>query len=734
MVINEVYTGAGLTATMIPEMDFELSDLVGATANSVKTISTTSNQTTLTWTVLDTNRLVPNIYKGCVAKLTGYSANNANLLGKTFNLVIKSNTENTIVFNHALSSVAGDRWRCTILSYGAPVLAPSTTSITGNGVTGITIVNDGARILFAASQTLAFSGGGGAGATGTYTLTKHKNALTCTAESGANYDGTKLITIKSVAATPITYVFWFNAGGAGTDPNNSSPIVDIEVVLDNGDAVGTVASTLTAAINTAAGLTATVVGAEVTVEPTNGGYLTSHCVLTGSSHPLTKTELVIGGEVEAVSIGNSGSGYTSAPAIAAVTTAVSAGTNATFSTTFGTVTSPTLLSDNWLGLVNTIAPPSVDVEMKQLNLALGGTRNFNYQYKGAETLGNASIDVSASHGMWLYYALGSMSYTIAAGNLNSSSLSAATPAADSSFGLATGGSNIYRTKGSVIVPTPPAGTVLSNYKQIKGPVEYVFSESDSGDLPSFALEVTAEKGNITYATQDATDDFRKHYSRIYTGLQVNTLTMNFEEGQELKMTIDAMARKAHDAANNYTPKAGVTANTNLFNLKTGTILLTADDTKPYMFSDGSIKVYGQSLGRVKNGSITITNSLTAQRFIGNYDRSITSATTAGQRIYTVTLTLLITDRKMWEELRNENETTTTKSSSGSATSEFGDIELEFEKDSNTQDKLVIKLKDYLTSNVDIPFPDDKGALEVVVTLQPRNLSTCTYTGKWIIQG
>jgi len=732
MVINEVYTGAGLTATMIPEMDFELSDLAGTLTNSVKTISTTSNQTTLTWTVSDTNRLVPNIYKGCVAKLTGYSSGNTSLLNKTFNLVIKSNTENTIVFNHALSNVAGDRWKCTILSYGAPVLSPSTTSITGSGVTSITIGTDGTQIPFSANQNLVFSTGS---ATGTYTLTKHKNALTCTAESGANYDGTKLITIKSVAATPITYVFWFNAGGAGTDPNNSSPIVDIEVVLDDGDAAGTVASTLAAAINTAAGLTATVVGAEVTVEPTNGGYLASHCVLTGSSHPLTKTELVIGGEVEAVSIGNSGSGYSSVPAVSGAGTTSGTQVAATFTATIGTVTSPNLLSDNWLGLVNTISPPTVDVEMKQLNLALGGTRNFNYQYKGAETLGNASIDVSASHGMWLYYALGRMSYTIPGGNLNNSTnLSPASPAADSSFGLATGGSNIYRTKGSVIVPTPPAGTVLSNYKQIKGPVEYVFSESDSGDLPSFALEVTAEKGNITYATQDATDDFRKHYSRIYTGLQVNTLTMNFEEGQELKMTIDAMARKAHDAANNYTPKAGVTANTNLFNLKTGTISLTADDTKPYMFSDGSIKVYGQSLGRVKNGSITITNSLTAQRFIGNYDRSITSATTAGQRIYTVTLTLLITDRKMWEELRNENETTTTKSSSGSATSEFGDIELEFEKDSNTQDKLVIKLKDYLTSNVDIPFPDDKGALEVVVTLQPRNLSTCTYTGKWIIQG
>ena len=141
MVINEVYTGAGLTATMIPEMDFELSELVGTSENSVKTISTTSGQTTLTWTATDTKRLVPNIYKGCVAKLTGYSSGNTSLLNKTFNLVIKSNTENTIVFNHALTNVAGDRWRCTILSYGAPVLAPSTTSITGNGANIASFVN-----------------------------------------------------------------------------------------------------------------------------------------------------------------------------------------------------------------------------------------------------------------------------------------------------------------------------------------------------------------------------------------------------------------------------------------------------------------------------------------------------------------------------------------------------------------------------------------------------------------
>ena len=725
MVINEVYTGAGLTATMIPEMDFELSELVGASGK----ISTTNAQKTLTWTVTNAKRLVPDIYKGCVAKLTGYDANAA-ALNKAFNLVIKSNTENTIVFNHALSSVATHIWECTILSYGAPVLAPATTAITGSGVTSVTIVDDGAGIPFSATQSLTFTGGGsGSGATGTYALTKHKNTLTCTAENGSNYDG-KSFTIKAASGTTLIYTFWFDIDDAGTStvPTIGGTTSYVEVnTIDSGDAAGTVASKLTTKINAQIGLTATYTGDVITVESSNGGFTASTVVLTGSSHPLTKAELVIGGEIESATITAPGNAYSPAPAI----TAITGTTNATFTTTIGSATAVNLLADNWLGLVNTITPPTVEAEMKQLNMALGGTRNFNYQYKGAETLGNASIDVSASNGMWLYYALGAMSYsdvTINGGNTLNSTL-----IANAAYGLTTG-TKIHRVKdGAILPPLASTDTALS-YKQITGPLTYTFSESNSGDLPSFALEVTAEKGNISYATQDTTDDFRRHFSRVYTGMVVSSLTMNFEEGQDVKMTVDAMSRKAHDAGDNYIPKAGVT-NINLFNRKAlpgGT--LTADDTKPFMFSDGSIKVFGQTLGRVKNGSIAINNSLTAQRFIGNYDRTITSATTAGQRTYEVQLTLLITDRKMWEELRNENETTSTTSSSGSTTSEFGDIELEFEKDSNPSDKIIIKLKDYLTSNVDIPFPDDKGALEVAVTLQPRNLSTCTYTGKWIIQG
>ena len=40
----------------------------------------------------------------------------------------------------------------------------------------------------------------------------------------------------------------------------------------------------------------------------------------------------------------------------------------------------------------------------------------------------------------------------------------------------------------------------------------------------------------------------------------------------------------------------------------------------------------------------------------------------------------------------------------------------------------------MLTTMDIPFPEDKGPLEVAITAQARNLNTCTYTGKWVIQG
>tara|TARA_R100000458_G_scaffold59870_1_gene72345 strand:+ start:133 stop:1686 length:1554 start_codon:yes stop_codon:yes gene_type:complete len=371
-----------------------------------------------------------------------------------------------------------------------------------------------------------------------------------------------------------------------------------------------------------------------------------------------------------------------------------------------------LLADNWLGLVNTITPPTVDAEMKQVNLALGGTRNFGLQYKGAETLGSASIDVSLNNGSWLYYVLGKKTFTAASdGSLNTSAVNGKVYYDDTN-------KTFHRREGNTLSPPATYGTAdASLLKWNDAKVEYTFTESETGLLPSFALEITNEKGNVTDANyfQDANDE--RLFSRIFTGCQVNSFTMNFEEGQEVTASIDALSRYAYDSLADYIPKRRVRTPSSLFNHN------AEADNLPFMFSDGHLEAFGQTLARVKSGSLTISNNLAPQRYIGNYSRKIVSANNAAQRTYEVTLNLQVTDRTIWDELRKSGEST------------LGNIKLEFDKnDTADTDKITMTLADYVVQSVDIPFPDDKGMLDVAVTLSARTLSECKYFGKWIIIG
>ena len=540
VLANEVYTGAGLSATMVPEMDFELSEAFGSVHNTthrlVKTPTSGGDLSSLTWTLSDDNRLVKDMYKGCLAKIESYGTTSGSAAPSNVQntLMIKSNTANSIVFNQAIGA-ADEYFACTILSYGAPVYAPA-------------------------------------------------------------------------------------------------------VIEDK--------------VN--------------------------------------------------------------------------------------------LLADNWLGLVNTVTPPTVDVEMKQSNLALGGTRNFGHQFKGAETLGAASIDVSLNNGMWLYYALGGI-HTLEASSLHASSDLNDVSSGTHNLTVSSGGDwfasttdkSIRRAEKGVdgnVVPLPDLakGSTRANWKLVNSAnyFTYAFKESNSGDLPSFTLEVTAEKGAVTDAGYTHIDGEETLFSRIYTGCQVNSLSMNFEEGQDVKATVDAVARKAHDSEAEYTPKRRVRTPSALFNYN------AEADNNPFMFSDGHVELFGQTLARVKSGSLTITNNLTPQRFIGNYDRTITSTHIAGQRTYDVTLNMLITDRELWDNLRKPRADTSTYSDDTDEISN-SQIILKFDKSGTTADSdyIEIKLDNYIVQSVDIPFPEDKGMIEASLTLSARTMTAgnCKYVGKWAIQ-
>ena len=90
---------------------------------------------------------------------------------------------------------------------------------------------------------------------------------------------------------------------------------------------------------------------------------------------------------------------------------------------------------------------------------------------------------------------------------------------------------------------------------------------------------------------------------------------------------------------------------------------------------------------------------------------------AAQRTYEISMTALITDTKLWDELRKDNES-------------VGFIELNFTKESGEFIKL--KLTDFIIQTVDIPFPEDKGAIEVTFTASARTLTNAQYKGKWAL--
>jgi|TARA_R110000824_G_scaffold88957_4_gene218453 hypothetical protein len=398
---------------------------------------------------------------------------------------------------------------------------------------------------------------------------------------------------------------------------------------------------------------------------------------------------------------------------------------------------PYLLSDQWLGLVNSIMPPTLDVENRQYNLAMGASRDFGFQFKGKETIGNGSLDVSVNSGLWLYYTLGKMS--IAGTTTASSHLGA--PVENAIYLNTTAPKNtkfrrvIEGTGGEKTFLPPLHGepttecklvnsTIVNGVPIIANNFTYDFTATNGAILPSFALEITNEKDAQTLTDGVDAKPRENIWSRIYTGCQVNSLTFSFEEGMELKSTVDFMSRRIFDAPTGYVPKAGKTDVTKLLNYNTD-----QDANKPFMFSDGEIRIFGQEYARVKSGTLTITNTLTPHSFIGNYDRSITSAHTAGQRIYDLSLTLLITDSEIWDKLREQNEAE--NQVDGSL------ISLIFTKndeDGADAEQITLTLDDYIVTNVDIPFPEDRGPIEATMTVAPRTMKTAQYIGKWAIMG
>ena len=58
------------------------------------------------------------------------------------------------------------------------------------------------------------------------------------------------------------------------------------------------------------------------------------------------------------------------------------------------------------------------------------------------------------------------------------------------------------------------------------------------------------------------------------------------------------------------------------------------------------------------------------------------------------------------------------------------LKLRFER--SAADFVDLQFKDYITRSVSVPYPDDKGPVEVELMLSPRTLHSCTSQSRWAI--
>ena len=423
-----------------------------------------------------------------------------------------------------------------------------------------------------------------------------------------------------------------------------------------------------------------------------------------------------------------------------------------------------LNADNWLGLLETSTFPNIEVEMKQLNLSLGGSRNFTHQYKGIETASGGNLALVANHGAFLYYALGKCTQITATFEANNPANKLTGHGANTSqddrryvyLDTTNGGAQsdhlvtssefleqgpfFYKTARGSSTLTPPLlhgfdlntnlellNRTTSSATNLANPITYKFEEADGEKLPSFALEQTmAKSSTLTTNTASASEDTT--FVRIARGNRVNTLTMTANENEEVKMTLDLNTRAVQslDQDENYEARGGITDNRQLFNFEqannTSTTDFDAEFLEPFFFSSGLFSIFGQQFLKVTNLTLTINNNLQDKRFIGVGNKSIKEAIPA-QRTYEVSFTAMVTDDKLFEELLNQTEVGDTSTTL---------LTLQFDKANGEQ--ILMKFQDYYLSAANFTIPDDKGPITVEGTVMPRKLNSCTVKTHWVLQG
>jgi len=490
-----------------------------------------------------------------------------------------------------------------------------------------------------------------------------------------------------------------------------------------------------------------------------------------------------------------------------------------------------LLSDQWLGILESATFPTVDPDFKQVNLSLGGSRNYTYQYKGITNFGAGDLSLVANHGAWLYYFLGRCTSLIcsteAVGGsiadrftthsndankvliegLNESGADVAVGAGKTLGAFTETGPIFYRSVGTDICPPLSPSEIASTGNMdvltrptissgsITNAITYTFEESNTDNLPSFAIERSDSK--LAGDTPFRTDTTSISITGGATTLDSTTITFTDNANSALMqvgMLISGTGIPAHTriaqvvsgARAELTNAATATGSSLTFTLtedednsfvqiargcRVNTLTLTANENEEVkmQLSVNPRNVHSPKEGEQYDARRAISNEANffnyegensganaAQEFREPFFFSDGRFSVLGQeflKINSLTLTMSnnLQDRRFLgvgtKEIQESipAQRTYELSFSGHVSDNAlykalrddtenisQTIELVFTKPNG--EAITLNFTDYFVDTNNFPIADDKGAIVVDATVKPRNLSLCTVKTHWVLQG
>jgi hypothetical protein len=261
--------------------------------------------------------------------------------------------------------------------------------------------------------------------------------------------------------------------------------------------------------------------------------------------------------------------------------------------------------------------------------------------------------------------------------------------------------------------------------------------------PSFAVETsirthnvgghafeTGVGSNIPGGAQDA-----KTLTRVFKGCKVKDWTLGADADSEVKLGInfdslmvytDTGRKETSNKGDRYTAHRMFenTANSPVNRKIAGIAPYTQ---KPYMFYNGEIKAFGQTMARVTKFNLTGKNNTMQHWTIRGTDIAMNTTTDqipfAGTRMpvyavegkteYELELEVIINDPMLWHDLRHTVDR-----------DYLAPISLTLIKQGSgtVREQIQVLIDDYIISEAPLPIPEDKGVIRTNVKIMPKHVS------------